>query len=124
MDWVAGPAFSITPSTRTGKHIRRDIVVLLERRNELLDNSPMREGGADLLWTVPWNGAKVESLLLNALDPLYIEVCRRVRLRVGNDGRLHAIRATSKAAPYRSQSAQRRSLAIRGLPLTEAPASR
>ena len=92
------PAFSITPSTRTGKHIRRDIVVLLERRNELLDNSPMREGGADLLWTVPWNGAKVESLLLNALDPLYIEVCRRVRLRVGNDGRLHAIRATSKAA--------------------------
>ena len=92
------PAFSITPSIRTGKHVRRDVVVLLERRNDLLDSSPMKGGGADLLWTVPWDGAKVESLLLSDLDPLYIEVCRRVRLRVGDDGWLHAIRATSKAA--------------------------
>ena len=92
------PAFSVTPSTRTGKHVRRDIVVLLERRDDLLDNSPMREEGTDLLWTLPWDGAKVESLLLDDLAPLYIEVCRRVRLRVGEDGRLHAIRATSKAA--------------------------
>ena len=58
----------------------------------------MKDGGADLLWTVPWDGAKVESLLLSDLDPLYIEVCRRVRLRVGDDGWLHAIRATSRAA--------------------------
>ena len=92
------PAFSITPSTRTGKHVRRDIVVLLERRDDLLDNSPMRESGVGLLWTVHWDGGKVESLLLNSLDPLFIEVCRRVRLRVGDDGRLRAIRATSKAA--------------------------
>ena len=92
------PAFSITPSTRTGIHVRRDIGVLLGRRDDLLDNSPMRDGGIALLWTKPWDGAKVESLLLNALDPLYIEVCRRVRLRVGNDGRLRAVRATSKAA--------------------------
>ena len=90
------PAFSITPSTRFGIHVRRDIDVLLERRDDLLDNSPMREEGVDLLWTVPWDGAKVESLLLNDLDPLYIEVCRRVRLRVGDNGRLRAIRATSK----------------------------
>ena len=92
------PAFSITPSIRTGKHVRRDIAVLLERRGNLLDNSPMREEGTDLLWTVPWDGAKVESLLLNDLDPLYIEVCRRIRLRVGDGGRLRAIRATTKAA--------------------------
>ena len=92
------PAFSVTPSTRTGKHVRRDIVVLLERRDDLLDNFPMREDGAGLLWMVPWDGAKVESLLLNDLDPLYIEVCRRIRLRVGGDGRLHAVRATSKSA--------------------------
>ena len=92
------PAFSITPSTRTGKHVRRDIVVLLERRDDLLDDSPMLNGGIALLWTEPWDGAKVESLLLNALDPLYIEVCRRIRLLVGDDGRLRAIRATSKAA--------------------------
>ena len=92
------PAFSITPSTRFGIHVRRDIFVLLERLDDLLNNFPMKEGGAALLWTVPWDGAKSESLLLNDLDPLYIEVCRRIRLRVGGDGRLHAIRATSKAA--------------------------
>ncbi len=92
------PAFSVTPSTRTGRHVRRDIVVLLERGDDLLDNSPMREEGVDLLWTVPWDGAKAESLLLNDLDPLYIEVCRRIRLRVSEDGRLRAVRATSKAA--------------------------
>ena len=92
------PAFSVTPSTRFGIHVRRDIGVLLERRDDLLDNTPMREEGADLLWTLPWDGAKAESLLLNALDPLYIEVCRRVRLRVGEGRRLHAVRATSKAA--------------------------
>ncbi len=91
------PAFSITPSTRTGGHVRRDITVLLQRRSELLDNSPMREDGIALLWTEPWDGSKAESLLLDALDPLYIETCRRIRLHAGADGRLRAIRATSKA---------------------------
>ena len=92
------PAFSITPSTRPGRHVRRDIVVLLERRDDLLDKYPMVDDGTSLLWAVPWNGAKSESLLLNALDPLYIEVCRRIRLRINADGRLRAVRATSKAA--------------------------
>ena len=32
------------------------------------------------------------------LDPLYIEVCRRIRLRPGADGQLNAIRSSSKAA--------------------------
>ena len=92
------PAFSVAPSTRSGVHIRRDIVVLLERRDDLLADSPMQEEGIGLLWTKDWDGEKAEALLLNALDPLYIEVCRRIRLRGGADGRLRAIRATSKAA--------------------------
>ncbi len=92
------PAFSVTPSTRFGIHVRRDIVVLLERRDDLLDNGPMREEGTNLLWTLTWDGTKAESLLLNALDPLYIEVCRRIRLHVGDGGRLRTVRATSKAA--------------------------
>ena len=92
------PAFSVTPSTRFGAHVRRDIMVLLERYEDLLDNFPMRDGGAALLWTTHWDGTKVESLLLNQLAPLYIEVCRRIRLGVGDDGRLRAVRATSKAA--------------------------
>ena len=92
------PAFSVTPSTRLGAHVRRDIAVLLEKWADLLDGSPGHEGGAKLLWTMPWDGAKAEALLLNALHPLYIEVCRRIRLRAHAGARLSAIRATSKSA--------------------------
>ena len=91
------PAFSITPSTRTGKHVRRDIVVLLERRDDLLENYPMSDGGSALIWTVPWDGGKAESLLVNTLDPLYIEVCRRIRLCFKDGGGLRAAKATAKA---------------------------
>ena len=91
------PAFSVTTSTRFGTHVVRDMAVLLERRDDLLADSPMQEEGIGLLWTKHWDGEKVEALLLNALDPLYIEVCRRIRLRGGADERLRAIRATSKA---------------------------
>ena len=91
------PAFTTTPSVRPGAHVRRDITVLLERRSELMDNHPFAEEGPELIWTLPWNGAKSEALTLNHLGPFYIEACRRIRLV--NDGRIiaHAVRATSKA---------------------------
>ena len=94
------PAFSITPSTHPGAHTRRDIGVLLERRECLLDKYPMypTHGGIGLVWTRPWNGTGKEALRPNDLDSFYIEVCRRVRLRSRPDGVLHAIRATSQSA--------------------------
>lgn len=45
-----------------------------------------------LLWCLPWSEGRV--LTLDKLDPLVIEICRRVRLRDG----LTALRATSGAA--------------------------
>ncbi len=90
------PAFSITPSARPGAHVRRDISALLEWRETLLDEYPMREDGKKLVWTMPWDGTKAEALLLSDLDPLYIEICRRIRLSVNHAGRLHACKATSK----------------------------
>lgn len=91
------PAFTLTPSTRVGRHIRRDIAALLEYRPDLLANYPVENGGVELLWTLPWDGAVSEALNLNKLGPFYIEVCRRVRLHQAA-GRLHANRTTSKAA--------------------------
>ena len=91
-------AFSLTPSERLGAHIRRDITALLESRSTLMDEYQMSDCGADLLWTLPWDGTPVERLLLNHLDPFYIEVCRRIRLRSDAGGRLLAIRTSSKAA--------------------------
>ena len=88
------PAFSLAPSHRHGAHIRRDIVALLEGRESLLDDYPMSDAGIDLVWTLPWNGTKAEALVLNALEPFYIEVCRRIRLQ-SMDSHFKAIRANS-----------------------------
>ena len=93
------PAFSIAPSVKgIGAHVRRDITALLEYLPTLLSEHPMRDDGAALLWIVPWDGTQAEALLLHRLDPLYIEVCRRIRLRCGADGQMNAIRTSSKAA--------------------------
>ena len=92
------PAFSITPSVRPGIHVRRDIDSLLERRDILLNDLLLQESGIGLLWTRRWDGTKAEALLRDQLDVFYVEVCRRVRLCADREGRLHAIRATSKSA--------------------------
>ena len=88
------PAFSITSSERHGLHIKRDVEGLLEHRQSLLTEYPMSDAGIGLVWIIPWDGTRAEALLLNALDPFYIEVCRRIRLRC-QVGELKAIRANS-----------------------------
>lgn len=56
----------------------RDVELLRAARPGLL--SRYKENGKALLWCVRWDGAT--SLPLHSLDPYFIEVCRRVRLRV------------------------------------------
>ena len=92
------PAFTLAPSGRAGAHMRRDMTALLEYRPTLLAEFPMTNGGESLLWTIPWDGTTAESLPASRLDPFYIEVCRRVRLRAWADGTLYGIRTSSKAA--------------------------
>ena len=103
------PAFSLTPSTRHGAHARRDIEALLEYRDRLLGVYPMRDDGVCLVWTHVWDGAKAEALTLDGLDPFYIEVCRRIRLRTTSDGVPYAIRATSKARRIEAEAGKWRS---------------
>ena len=99
------PAFTIAPSSRgPGAHVRRDIVALLEYRPTLLNEYPMTDGGAALLWITAWDGTPAEALLLDRLDPLYIEVCRRIRLRSHGDGALGSVKSTSKAARINSKA--------------------
>ncbi len=121
------PAFSLAPSVGgIGAHVRRDIIALLEGRPTLRSEHPMTDGGATLLWTMPWDGTQAETLLLHRLDPLYIEVCRRIRLRSGADGRPSAVRATSKASRIEGKDLKGRTgdpwtpvnAAREGLPLT------
>ncbi len=92
------PAVSLTPSMRPGVHARRDIGALLERRESILDLDVTSENGIRLLWVRPWDGTKAEALGTPSLDPYYIEICRRIRLRAHRGGALGGVRATSKAA--------------------------
>ena len=88
------PAFSITPYLRPGGHIRRDIEALLQHRSAILDEYLVIDGGIGLVWVETWDGTKAEALLINQMEPFYIEICRRVRLRQAT-GVLEAVRANS-----------------------------
>ncbi|MYB84416.1 MAG: type I-E CRISPR-associated protein Cse1/CasA [Chloroflexi bacterium] len=115
------PAFSLAPFVGgPGAHVRRDIIALLEYLPTLLSEYPMTDGGEALLWTVPWDGTQAEALLLNQLDPLYIEVCRRIRLRFKADGPLNGVRTSSRAARIEGKELKGRT----GDPWTPANTSR
>ena len=104
------PIFTLAPASddgmnvRMGRHVKRDIEALLEHRSTLISDYPMTESGVGLLWTQSWDGTAAQKLLLNALNPFYVEICRRVRLRADENGNLYAIRATSKAARIESKA--------------------
>ncbi|MFP4278823.1 MAG: type I-E CRISPR-associated protein Cse1/CasA [Halochromatium sp.] len=69
---------AVTPGG-CGRRWRRDVQALLAVRTEIVNTLELRDqGGIALLWLPIWNGA--ESLAFSALDPFYIEICRRVRL--------------------------------------------
>lgn len=77
---------SLTFSSRPGPNWKRDCRVLLtsmdsNRNNELFH----QESGLHLLWLEPWKGRKEDALPLFNLHPLFIEVCRRIRLILGPD---------------------------------------
>ena len=93
----ARPFLGLAPADGgPGAQLRRDIRGLLSWRAEVLeeDFGYRAHDGQALLWLLPWDGT--ESLPLDRLDPLFIEVCRRVRL-VSEEGRLQARAAGSKA---------------------------
>ena len=99
------PAFSLTPvGQRPGPHVRRDVGALLEFLPDILAEHPGTDSGSALLWTLPWDGNEFEALLLSQLHPLYVETCRRVRLRTDTTGRILGARATSKATRIEAKS--------------------
>ena len=82
---------SIDPSAWWARDVRR----LLAARAASPHDGAGVTGGPALLWCFDWpEGAQLD---LRCLDPWFIEICRRVRL-TDADGRLSAVRTTSKAA--------------------------
>lgn len=84
--FAARPGVSLIFSKQPGANWLRDCRILLAsretwRRNELFH--PV--AGKRLLWLEPWLGGKEEALPLAELHPLFIEICRRVRLFSPNE---------------------------------------
>ena len=91
------PALGVAPGGGIGRRWRRDVSALRDARAELVDHHEMRgEGGVGLLWLPSWDG--VTSLAFAALDPFYIEICRRVRFTNDPAGGLVAHGTGTKAA--------------------------
>jgi len=88
----------LRPQGSPGAAFRHDVGQLLAGgRDRILKRQPAlaARDGVGLVWLAPWDGQA--SLGFAGLDPLYVEVCRRVRL-VREDGGLVARTAGSKVA--------------------------
>ena len=85
------------PGMRFGEEVRRDILALLEKLPEIRAQHPWypERGGIRLLWTEPWDGTEPESLPRDALDILYIDVAKRVRLSAQPNGGIRGAYALS-----------------------------
>ena len=83
--------FSITPSTRWGPHVCRDLRSLAQKHHG-------REVKHLLIWTRTWDGTAEEEIPLHTLEPmaLYVEVTRRIRLETDGKGNLRGTYATSE----------------------------
>ena len=102
--------FSLAPLARDpGSHFLRDVGALAERRAEIVETHEeyAAEGGLIVLWTVPWDGEAGNALKQGDLDPMYIDLCRRIRL-AREEGKTCAYRASSRGT--RIDTEERRGL--------------
>ncbi len=92
------PCVTLIPEAGHAACFRRDLAVLQDRRQHLLEEYPFYAGirGGSLLWLEPWDG--LTSRPIDGLDPYYIEVARRIRL-IRTGGSIEA-RLRPTAVPF------------------------
>lgn len=96
--FASRPAIGVVPKGHWGRRWQRDVAVLLNHRDKIVEHMGLRnENGIGLLWLAVWGGEN--SLAFSSLDPFYIEFCRRIRLiRLDAGLTIGAIATGSKAA--------------------------
>lgn len=99
------PGLGIEPSGDEGRRWLRDVRIALEENGKILDMGFKEKAGVALLWQVPWDGNGAYSF--SELDPLFIEICRRVRLINSTCG-IAAVRTTSKGPRISKEEARSR----------------
>lgn len=85
-------SLGVRPTGAAGAAFARDVRRLVADARD----RPRRRTGTPLLWTIPWDGT--QSLNHAELDELYVEICRRIRLRRVPGSGIEALAAGSKVA--------------------------
>jgi CRISPR system Cascade subunit CasA len=100
------PGLGIAPPGGPGKRWVRDVEIATRERASIVERGGYRSnGGIGLLWLQPWDGKA--AYLLSALDPFFIEICRRIRF-VEHDGRIRARRKASAGPRIAKDEAKNR----------------
>jgi CRISPR system Cascade subunit CasA len=87
--FASRPLVELTLNRRWGQRFRRALRIACEARDGILKEYPdYYHGKLALPWVEPWDAEA--SLSLRDLDPFFVEICRRVRLVQGADGRVAA----------------------------------
>lgn len=69
----------ISPGAAWGVRWLRDVRALQNDRDSVVSTFDLNDAqGHALIWLLPWDG--LDSVVFTALDPWYIEICRRIRL--------------------------------------------
>lgn len=94
--FASKPGVGVAAVGLQGARWARDFAALLAQRERTVEERGLQgEDGLALVWLAPWDG--LGSLSFSALDPFYIEICRRIRLQsVGDE--IKSIGTGSKAA--------------------------
>lgn len=95
------PSMGLAPASgQIGARVMRDVRVLLHNGNAMSDAAAdmgmMQSAALGLLWLERWDGQT--QITLDQLHPLFVEVCRRVRLIAAAGGNIRAIETGSAAA--------------------------
>jgi CRISPR system Cascade subunit CasA len=94
--FASKPGVGVADIGLPGSRWERDITSLQARRDSTVEAHGLQyENGLALVWLVPWDG--FDGLPFAKLDPFYIEICRRIRLRCVN-GQIMSVGTGSKAA--------------------------
>ncbi len=89
------PMVAMTPELDWSTRFQRDLSILVHARDQLSQAHDYSPNGRALLWLPPWDGGKQSGIPLRECDPLFIEVCRRIRFTENDDG-FRCYRANTK----------------------------
>ena len=96
------PLAAVYPDMRDGARWLRDVTRCVTHLETISSASrtafgvPEEGGTLAALWTRPWDGKS--QIPLADLHPFFIEICRRIRLRMTAEGRIEAMVGNSDAA--------------------------